>query len=100
MRTISRALPILFFSISLTACSQVQVVTEPAPIDVPAPLLDPVPEPALQGQTVEAVGRFIADGTAALREANGRILATCRIVAEHNRTAGAAGPDCDEAGPR
>lgn len=74
-------------------------MTKPLPIEVPAPLLDPVPEPALEGQTVEAVGIFISEQAGALREANGRILGTCRIIAEHNLTAGTPEMICIEETP-
>lgn len=68
-----------------------------SPIEIPPPLLDPVAEPELRGQTVEAVGTFIADGVAALREANGRISGVCEIVAEHNRVADGVVHECEGA---
>lgn len=70
-------------------------VPVPTPIEVPAPLLTPVEAPELQGETVDAVGVFIAAQDQALREANGRITATCRIVERHNEEAGAASAECE-----
>lgn len=67
----------------------------PTPIEVPAPLLTPVAAPELKGESVDAVGVFIAAQDQALSEANGRITATCRIVARHNEEAGTAPTDCD-----